>query len=147
MNNGLDDVLATETTLSDVDGAAGALIIRGKALEEMVGRLSYEDVLELLLTDFFDNALLGLTSKFRSAVSVPWAFASSVLSVLSSEAFVLGSVLRSAVMAVVSVLRSATSVLSAAFALAPPATIFASSAARVALVTGEAESNVRDSND
>jgi citrate synthase len=55
MNNGLDDVLATETTLSDVDGAAGDLIIRGKALEEMVGRLSYEDVLELLLADFFDN--------------------------------------------------------------------------------------------
>jgi citrate synthase len=54
MNNGLDDVLATETVLSHVDGAAGDLIIRGSTLDELVGRKRYEDVLELLLTGFFD---------------------------------------------------------------------------------------------
>jgi citrate synthase len=53
MNNGLDDVLATETTLSDVDGAAGALIIRGRSLDELAGLGRYEDVLELLLDGFF----------------------------------------------------------------------------------------------
>jgi citrate synthase len=46
MNNGLDDVLATETTLSDVDGAAGALIIRGRSLDELAGLGRYEHVLE-----------------------------------------------------------------------------------------------------
>jgi citrate synthase len=55
MNNGLDDVLATETTLSDVDGAAGALIIRGRSLDELAGLGRYEDVLELLLDGFFSD--------------------------------------------------------------------------------------------
>jgi citrate synthase len=53
MNNGLDDVLATETTLSDVDGAAGVLIIRGRSLDELAGLRRYENVLELLLSGFF----------------------------------------------------------------------------------------------
>ena len=55
MNNGLDDVLATETTLSDVDGAAGALIIRGRSLDELAGLDRYEDVLQLLLDGFFSD--------------------------------------------------------------------------------------------
>jgi citrate synthase len=55
MNNGLDDVLATETTLSDVDGAAGVLIIRGRSLDELAGLGRYEDVLELLLSGFFSD--------------------------------------------------------------------------------------------
>jgi citrate synthase len=55
MNNGLDDVLATETTLSDVDGAAGALIIRGRSLDELAGLDRYEDVLALLLDGFFGD--------------------------------------------------------------------------------------------
>ncbi|WP_158817619.1 citrate synthase/methylcitrate synthase [Methylocapsa sp. S129] len=55
MNNGLDDVLATETVLSDVDGAAGALIIRGRSLDELAGLARYEDVLALLLSGFFSD--------------------------------------------------------------------------------------------
>ena len=45
---GLDDVIAAETTLSHVDGEAGRLIVRGHDLEEIAGRLSYEQVLGLL---------------------------------------------------------------------------------------------------
>jgi citrate synthase len=67
MKNGLDDVIATETILSDVDGAAGRLIIRGRSLDELAGATSYEDMLALLLAGFFDpmpdpptlGALLG----------------------------------------------------------------------------------------
>jgi citrate synthase len=55
MNNGLDDVVATETTLSDVDGRAGALTIRGRSLDDLAGDCRYEDVLVLLLSDFFDG--------------------------------------------------------------------------------------------
>ncbi|HXW18924.1 MAG TPA: citrate synthase/methylcitrate synthase [Roseiarcus sp.] len=54
MSNGLDDVIAAETALSDVDGLAGQLIIRGRALEELVGKVRYEEVLGLLLSGLFD---------------------------------------------------------------------------------------------
>ena len=49
MRSGLDDVVAAETALSDVDGLAGRLIIRGHSLDELAGRASAEDVLALLL--------------------------------------------------------------------------------------------------
>ncbi|MCC7276390.1 MAG: citrate synthase [Alphaproteobacteria bacterium] len=48
MSQGLDDVIAAETTLSHVDGAAGRLVIRGFELEDLAGRRSYEEVLALL---------------------------------------------------------------------------------------------------
>ena len=47
---GLDDVVAAETVLSHVDGAAGRLIVRGYDLEELAGR-SFEGVLSLLWQD------------------------------------------------------------------------------------------------
>jgi citrate synthase len=50
MKIGLDDVVAAETALSDVDGQAGRLIIRGHSLDELAGRASYEEVLVLLWT-------------------------------------------------------------------------------------------------
>jgi citrate synthase len=56
MKSGLDDVVAAETILSDVDGAGGHLIIRGRSLDELVaGNASYEDVLELLWNGFFSD--------------------------------------------------------------------------------------------
>src|SRR5579862_2679173 len=53
MDNGLDDVVAAETALSDVDGAAGRLLIRGHSLDELVGVVRYEDVLEMLFSGLF----------------------------------------------------------------------------------------------
>ncbi|MBF9231881.1 citrate synthase/methylcitrate synthase [Microvirga alba] len=48
MKLGLDDVVAAETVLSHVDGEAGRLIIRGHDLEELAGRLSYEETVAML---------------------------------------------------------------------------------------------------
>ncbi|MEH3037913.1 MAG: citrate synthase [Sphingomonas adhaesiva] len=45
---GLDDVVAAETMLSDVDGARGQLVIRGHRLDELAGRASFEQVTALL---------------------------------------------------------------------------------------------------
>src|SRR3954466_9186884 len=51
---GLDDVVAAETALSDVDGLAGRLIVRGYSLDQLAGHESAEDVLALLLDGAFD---------------------------------------------------------------------------------------------
>lgn len=48
MKNGLEDVVAAETQLSDVDGEAGRLIIRGVSLDHLVATSTYEDVAALL---------------------------------------------------------------------------------------------------
>jgi citrate synthase len=55
MSNGLEGVVAAETVLSEVDGAAGRLIIRGRSLDEIAGRIRYEDVAALLFGGFFDD--------------------------------------------------------------------------------------------
>lgn len=53
IHNGLDDIVVAETVLSDVDGVAGRLTIRGFALDELAGRASFEQVLHLLFGGFF----------------------------------------------------------------------------------------------
>src|SRR3954451_7774012 len=55
MANGLDDVVAAETVLSDVDGLGGRLTIRGHSLGDLAGRWSYARVVRLLLGGFFDD--------------------------------------------------------------------------------------------
>ncbi len=55
MSDGLEHVVAAETVLSEVDGQAGRLIIRGHSLDELAGRVSYEEVLRLLWDGFFDD--------------------------------------------------------------------------------------------
>ena len=52
MINGLEDVVAAETVLSDVDGARGILIVRGQSLDDLVGS-RFEDVLALLWEGYF----------------------------------------------------------------------------------------------
>lgn len=53
MSAGLADVIAAETVLSDVDGAAGRLIIRGYALADLAGHWPFERVAHLLMQGFF----------------------------------------------------------------------------------------------
>lgn len=53
MKSGLEDVVAAETVLSDVDGKNGRLIVRGVSLDDLVAGSRYEDVLELLFDGFF----------------------------------------------------------------------------------------------
>ncbi|MGV3490507.1 MAG: citrate synthase, partial [Devosia sp.] len=55
MSNGLEDVVAAETVLSDVDGAAGRLVIRGVPLEALAGHATYAETLHLLWDGFFDD--------------------------------------------------------------------------------------------
>ena len=52
MQSGLEDVVAAETVLSDVDGANGRLIVRGVSLDALVAGSRYEDVLALLFDGF-----------------------------------------------------------------------------------------------
>jgi citrate synthase len=47
--DGLENVVAAETTLSDVDGLGGRLVIKGYAVEDIAGRFSFEDAAHLLL--------------------------------------------------------------------------------------------------
>ena len=54
MSDGLEDVVAADTVLSDVDGKAGHLVIRGYTLDELAGRTTYEEVTHLLWDGFFD---------------------------------------------------------------------------------------------
>ena len=62
--DGLEGVIAAETVLSDVDGAAGRLIIRGHSLDEIAGRWTFEQVVSLLWSGFFAD----LPSDLRSAL-------------------------------------------------------------------------------
>jgi len=57
MKSGLEDVIAAETKLSDVDGAAGRLIIRGVSLDDLVATSRFEDVAALLLDGLFDEQI------------------------------------------------------------------------------------------
>lgn len=59
MNSGLEDVIAAETVLSDVDGIAGKLVIRGRSLDDLVPHSSVEDGIELLWGGFFKDLSRG----------------------------------------------------------------------------------------
>jgi len=54
MKSGLEDVVAAETVLSDVDGERGQLIVRGVSLDELRTR-RFEDVVAMLFSGFFDD--------------------------------------------------------------------------------------------
>jgi citrate synthase len=55
MSEGLEGVVAAHTVLSEVDGAAGVLIVRGRSLDELAGRTTYEEVVGLLFGGFYDD--------------------------------------------------------------------------------------------
>ena len=54
--SGLDDVIAAETRLSEVDGANGRLVICGHELGALAGSQSYEAILALLLPDLLSTS-------------------------------------------------------------------------------------------
>jgi citrate synthase len=73
MKNGLEDVIAAETQLSDVDGERGRLVIRGVSLDDLVGAQTYESVAALLLDGLLDrrvdgDSLQALLGQARQAV-------------------------------------------------------------------------------
>jgi citrate synthase len=65
--DGLENIVAAETVLSEVDGQAGRLVIRGYAVEELAGRVSYEQAARLLLEGFFSSLPLDLAPALGAA--------------------------------------------------------------------------------
>jgi citrate synthase len=55
MTDGLEGVIAAETVLSDVDGAAGRLLIRGYPVETLAAGWRFEQVVHLLFAGFFED--------------------------------------------------------------------------------------------
>lgn len=53
MSDGLEDIIAARTILSDVDGANGHLVIRGYPLDQLAGHIDFEGVCHLLFAGFF----------------------------------------------------------------------------------------------
>lgn len=53
MTSGLDDVIAAETVLSEVDGLGGHLTIRGYALRDLAGHRDFAGAVHLLFDGFF----------------------------------------------------------------------------------------------
>ena len=73
MNDGLEGVIAARTVLSDVDGQAGHLIIRGYSLDDLAGRTRFEDVAHLLFDGFFDDMPADLTRALGEARTAVFA--------------------------------------------------------------------------
>ncbi len=55
MSDGLEGVIAADTVLSEVDGEAGRLVIRGYSLDDLAGKTTYEEAVGLLFDGFFDE--------------------------------------------------------------------------------------------
>ena len=64
---GLEDVVASETRLSGVDGEAGELTIAGFPVEELAGRASFEEVVYLLWHDELPD--VGRLESFREMLA------------------------------------------------------------------------------
>src|SRR5829696_9897036 len=64
---GLQDVVAAESRLSGVDGAAGELTIAGFPVEELAGRASFEEVVYLLWHDALPDP--GQLADFRKELA------------------------------------------------------------------------------
>jgi citrate synthase len=73
MIDGLEGVVAAETVLSEVDGEAGRLVIRGCSLDQLSGQVPYEAVVHRLFEGFFSDlpdvaALTGVLGQARAEV-------------------------------------------------------------------------------
>ena len=55
MSDGLEGVIAADTILSEVDGEAGRLIIRGRSLDDLTGHTRFESLVALLFGGFFPD--------------------------------------------------------------------------------------------
>ncbi len=67
MSDGLEGVVAADTVLSEVDGLAGRLIIRGHSLDELAGQVTFEEVTRLLWDGFFNDLPIDLAPALGAA--------------------------------------------------------------------------------
>jgi citrate synthase len=81
---GLEDVVATETRLSSVDGKAGELIIAGFPVEELAERATFEETIYLLWHDALPNP--EQLSDFREALAVRRPLPRAMLDLLRAAA-------------------------------------------------------------
>src|SRR5581483_7553865 len=65
--DGLEGIVAADTVLSEVDGQAGRLIIRGHSLDELAGHATFEEVTHLLWEGFFDDLPADLAPTLAAA--------------------------------------------------------------------------------
>ena len=65
--DGLEGIVAAETVLSEVDGEAGRLVIRGRSLDELSGHTTFEAATHLLWDGFFDNLPADLAPAISAA--------------------------------------------------------------------------------
>jgi citrate synthase len=65
--NGLEGVVVAHTVLSEVDGAAGRLIIRGETVETLSAHASFEDVIARLWEGFFPDLPADMTAALGAA--------------------------------------------------------------------------------
>ncbi len=65
--DGLEGVVAARTVLSEVDGEAGRLLIRGYSLDELAGRRSFEQVTAILWAGFFEELPGDITAALGEA--------------------------------------------------------------------------------
>ena len=64
---GLEGVVAARTVLSEVDGQAGRLVIRGRSLDDLAGSTRFEDLISLLFEGFFEDLPADLTAALGEA--------------------------------------------------------------------------------
>lgn len=75
--DGLDDVVAATTVLSEVDGRNGRLIVRGADIEQLAGRIGYEAMAERL----WDGLAPAGRPDFGGARVAAWALVPDLLRV------------------------------------------------------------------
>src|SRR5687768_8700434 len=73
ISRGLEGIIAAETSVGDVRGDIGQLIYRGYDINELAGRVSYEEVVYLLWHGRLPNRaeLDGLTTALRAERELP----------------------------------------------------------------------------
>ncbi|MCA3736236.1 citrate synthase/methylcitrate synthase [Phenylobacterium sp.] len=73
MEAGLESVVAAHTVLSDVDGEAGRLVLRGAALEDLAGVADFETVCARLWSDLGPDLPSDLRAALGAARAEVWA--------------------------------------------------------------------------
>ncbi|MCA6227519.1 citrate/2-methylcitrate synthase, partial [Phenylobacterium sp.] len=73
MEAGLESVVAAHTVLSDVDGEAGRLVLRGAALEDLAGVADFETVCARLWSDLGPDLPSDLRAALGAARAKVWA--------------------------------------------------------------------------
>ena len=70
---GLDGVIATESSISDIDGAKGVLSYRGFSIEELAQKSTFEETAYLLLTGELpsEDELKLFSSSMSEAMNLP----------------------------------------------------------------------------